>query len=139
MKRTLLAITAAIGLAVTGLALAGPASASSRHVGITGYEARCDNAGWRLCLYYNSGLLGSYWGTNKSVSNLAGITFNTAGNGRGQAVKNNAASMMCGLLTPNKCTVYFNSGYAGNTDWMYWGEIGNLYYTYNEDGAVKIT
>lgn len=140
MKKPFALLIAAAGLALTLLAtVATPASAATRHVGYDGFESRCYATGHRLCLYYNSGNLGAYWGTSSNVSDIGTRRYGTVGAGQGQLVKNNAASMMCGFSTPNRCTVYFHSDHVGNSDWMYWGQIGNLYYTYNENASVKIT
>lgn len=139
MKRSIVAVLSMIGLALALLATAAPATAASRFIGFDGYETRCLDAGFKLCLYYNSGTAGAYWGTNVSVSDIGTRRFGTAGAGNGQLIKNNAASMMCGYTTPNRCTSYFNSGFLGNSDWMYWGQKGNLYYTYNDEAAVRIS
>jgi len=125
---------------VAALSPAGAASAATKHVGtIAGVETRCNNSIYTLCLYYNSGANTAYWGTSDNVSNLAGETFfSGTGAGSGQAVKNNAAAASCDLLTTGKCWIFYNSGYAGNADYLNGQETGQLSYTYNEDASVKV-
>lgn len=138
LARLFLVVAIALAMSAT---LASPSSAASKYVGNAGSETRCFDAFVHYCLYYlhimNSG---AYFPADANISNLAGYHFNNDGQGAGQYVKNNATAMYCDYeLVLNTCNVYYNSGYAGNWDWMYSGDIGSLWYTWNEDASVKTT
>ncbi|AEN10581.1 MULTISPECIES: peptidase inhibitor family I36 protein [unclassified Streptomyces] len=90
------------------------------------------------CLYYNSGRAGAVFrqgndGKPLSISNYAGYTFYGTGNGSGQAVKNNAASIQ--NSRSGKYAVYYLSGYSGPADIALANSGRNLDFTYNENAS----
>lgn len=90
------------------------------------------------CLYYNSGLAGAVFrqgndGKPLSISNYAGYTFYGTGNGSGQAVKNNAASIQ--NSRNGKFAVYYLSDYSGPADIALANSGRNLDFTYNENAS----
>jgi hypothetical protein len=127
----------ALGVAVAA-GFATPAYAASKYVGSGTAESRCVNGSWVLCLYWG-GFSTAYFGTNASKSNLAGYTFfQNTGSGSGQSVKNNAAGITCDYDATAWCRSYYNEGYTGNYDWLYAGERGALFYTWNDEASVYI-
>lgn len=134
----------AIAALVAGapLAAATPADASDQHVGHGGYESRCDAKWYELCLYYYHGMTtGAYWGTYSDDYDLKDNKFfSNTGAGSGQVVKNNATAMACpyeDLAT--RCFSFYNHGFSGSYDWENDAEVGQLYYTWNNDASVMIT
>ncbi|EFG03840.1 peptidase inhibitor family I36 protein [Streptomyces clavuligerus] len=119
-KRVLSLVAAALGAALTVPLAATPAHAAACREG--------------FCLYYNSNLGGSHISLVRSVPDLAGYTFTTAGAGQGQRVKNNAASahslVICSVV------VYFNSHYSGPADVYSYRQHHNLVNTYNDNASV---
>jgi hypothetical protein len=143
LKQRLASVLVAGIVAAAPFVASVPADAASKKIGSSGVENRCYYSGYGLCLYYYHGMTTqAYWGTFDSVSNLAGKTFRSGtGTGSGQAVKNNATGMYCNYAVyPNKntCFSFYNSGYMGNYDWEYEGEMGALSYTKNEDASVLV-
>lgn len=122
MKRTIKLAAAALGAA-----LLVPAFATAAHAD----ASDCEEGSF--CFFYNSDQQGSHDALRQSVSNLAGYTFTSPGNGQGQAVKNNAASVV-----NNGCVaaVYFNSNYSGPYDLISTREAVNLHNTYNENASL---
>ncbi|MGI3201997.1 peptidase inhibitor family I36 protein [Streptomyces sp. GLT-R25] len=90
-------------------------------------------------MYYNSNQEGSFAAFTRNVADLDPWIFGHIGTpnsaGQGQGVKNNAAS----AANPgsNCWRVYFNSNYAGASDYI--GDSGyrQLVSTYNENASVK--
>lgn len=121
---------------VAALAVTAPARASSSYVGANGAESRC--AGKSLsCLYY-SAYTSAYWGTYSSDSDLGNNYFvSGTGSGAGQKVRNNSARMSCYLGVPYQCESFYSPGYTGNDDWMFAGQIGQLYYTSNDGASMR--
>jgi hypothetical protein len=121
---------------------ASPANASGAHVGYVGWEARCvDQLTARhyfLCLYYDHRMTtGAYWGTPGNDSDLYDNHFlSGTGTGAGQVVKNNATAMSCPYAT--ECFSYYNHGYAGSYDYEWNAEVGQLFYTWNNDASVVV-
>lgn len=138
LRRALMG-TFGVGLSVAAtLAMPGPAKADN--VGtILGVEGRCNNSPYLLCLYYNSGMNTAYWGTNGDIANLAGYRFfSGTGAGSGQFVKNNAAAVSCDAPSTWTCRIFFNSNWAGPTDYLRGQTSGRLVDTYNENASVLI-
>ncbi|MFC0113981.1 hypothetical protein [Kibdelosporangium aridum] len=127
-----------VGVLAGLLAVSGQASAvEDQYIGKLGFEQRCADTGHLMCLYRLGNGKGAYWGTSKDVRNLEGIFYRTVGTGQNQPVKNNSESVMCALPV-YKCYIYFNSGYLGNWDWLYGGEVGNLLLTWSDNASVRI-
>ncbi len=100
----LAAVTVATGVAVIGTAL--PASATK--------DGRCDPGDG--CLYYSSNLAGSSLiAYTSTVTDFATDTFISAGHGRGELVKNNAASVWNRYLYA-PLYVYHNENLVGPYD-----------------------
>ncbi|MFC1419089.1 hypothetical protein [Streptacidiphilus cavernicola] len=146
----------ALGLAVTGLvATAGSASADS-------YETKSTNCSWTdgsagLELYYNSNeggaaafmcsdvydYAGYVYSPNGAVADHVTYVFSSkyAGSaGNGVALKNNAASAEAqwGAFSgniPGYYMVYYNSGYAGHS--QYFGALDNGGAPANLDSTLK--
>ncbi|MCT2587020.1 peptidase inhibitor family I36 protein [Actinophytocola gossypii] len=131
-KRRIVAVAAMIATALVGL-FATPAAAA-RHPMMGPYDGICDN--YEICLYYNSNWQGSVADFASSVPDFAGKVFKGPGAGKGQGVKNNAASA-CNYNPNYVAVVYFNSWYSGRADVIPPGECENLLITYNENASVK--
>ena len=118
-----------IAAAATMMATATPAFAASR-------DGVCDTG--EFCYYFNSGEAGSISDFTGSISDY-GTTqpscydFKGAGNGKGNCVKNNAASVW--NRSSKTVRVYFNSGYAGAHQDFAPGAKGNLNATLKNQNA----
>ncbi|MEU5340032.1 MULTISPECIES: hypothetical protein [unclassified Streptomyces] len=131
-----------VGLAAGMLTLSGVSQA-----GATTYTgADCSGAYPCFVFFFNSNFKGSaanfvgYGG----ISNLAGYEFATAGAGKGQSVKNKAASAFFIAKTVNEsATVYYSSNYGGACDWLWaqgpkQAQANQLKRTYNNNASLKI-
>lgn len=126
-----------VGTLVGMLGITAQASADATYIGGWGYESRCYDAGHKLCLYRLPDQEGAYWGTSVSDNNLEDRYYRTAGYGQNEKVKNNSESVMCGWSAlPNRCFIWFNSGFEGDVDWLNAGETGNLVQTFSENASA---
>lgn len=130
------AFVAAAGVAAT------PAQASIGHnVGVNGYRSTCN--GQAVCFYWYGDLTGAYWGTHAGcgcgqVADLNSVTFWAGtGDGAGYVVRNNAAAIACTTDPYSGCSSFYNTNYNGNWDYLLWGQIGTLYFTWNDEASVK--
>ncbi|WP_433891805.1 peptidase inhibitor family I36 protein [Streptomyces sp. CA-111067] len=136
-RMTVVAAGAAI-LCATGLATAGTASADDGK----GPYATCDLSIWDVCttLYYNSNLQGSHTSFFGSDEDFANDKFMSSGAGKGQGVKNNAASAhywMRGGETGYRGVIYYNSNWKGPCDAIAENASANrLHNTYNENAST---
>ncbi|MFD5188280.1 hypothetical protein ACFWMU_08965 [Streptomyces sp. NPDC058357] len=81
------------------------------------------------------------------MSNFAGYTFLGSGNGKGLAVKNNAASASLVSYPADEvnAAIFFNSGYGGACDFMYghgdgsFTSVKQLGPTYNNNASFYFT
>jgi hypothetical protein len=130
-------MTASLVIA-TALALQQPANAASQFVGVDGAESRCrDHPTTLVCFYYNFFHQG-YWGTAGDDPNLGNNTyFSGTGQGSGQVVRNNSRKMHCDFYVNLWCRSFYSPSYAGNYDWMYWEQVGELYFTWNDNASVR--
>ena len=133
LRKALTVATLALAAATPVLATSTPAFAASR-------DGVCDSG--EFCYYYNSDNAGSISDFTTSIDDY-GTTqpdcyeFKGAGNGQGQCIKNNAASVW--NRTGKTVTVYFNTGYAGASQSIAAGFKGNLNATLkNENASHKI-
>ena len=106
-----------IALAAAATALVGAVAAPAPTAqAATARNGVCESG--EFCLYYNSGNGGSLVDLAGSVADYgtgAGcVTFVSTGNGKGQCVKNNAASVW--NREGAVATVFYRSGYAGAVD-----------------------
>jgi hypothetical protein len=114
-------IFVALGAALLGVIMAAPpAQAATARNGV------CESG--EVCLYYNSNHEGSLVDFNGSVSSYGTgsdcIKFVGPGNGRGQCVKNNAASVWNRKSVP--VTIFYKSDWAGAIDSFIAGRKDNL-------------
>ncbi|MER6994601.1 hypothetical protein [Streptomyces sp. NPDC000410] len=132
-----------IAVTVAGLAtIAGAGLATAP----TAAAASCAPSQPCLWLFYNSENKGSHFLTTKSISNLAGYTFTTAGAGKGLTVKNNAASANFRAdnnFYTSSGSIFYSSGYNGPCEKLESMENGivfapRLVRTYNENASVKL-
>jgi murein DD-endopeptidase MepM/ murein hydrolase activator NlpD len=91
-----------------------------------------------FCLYYNSDHLGSVSDFTTSIPDYGSsqpdcYDFKGAGAGQGQCVKNNAASVW--NRTGGPVTVFYNSGYSGDSQTFAAGAKVNLNATLKNDNA----
>ncbi|GAA2731139.1 hypothetical protein GCM10009867_04040 [Pedococcus aerophilus] len=91
-----------------------------------------------FCLYYNSDHAGSVSDFTGSISDYGATQpecyeFKGAGAGQGQCVKNNAASVW--NRTSGSVTVYYNSGYSGDSQTFASGAKVNLNATLKNENA----
>jgi hypothetical protein len=87
-----------------------------------------------FCLYYNSGHHGSFTDFELGVKDFSTVKFIADGAGKGQLVKNNAASA-CNKDDNLTARVYFNSDWQGEYDSIAPGTCENLVNTYNENAS----
>ncbi|GGS87751.1 hypothetical protein [Streptomyces chromofuscus] len=107
----------------------------------------CPSGSRCLQLYYNSAWSGSHTAFTSSVSDFAGYTFLSSGNGQGQTVKNNAASASLLTYPANdvNAAIFFYSGYGGACDFLYgygdgsYNDVKQLGPTYNENASFYFT
>ena len=119
----------AAALATSLLTAAGPASAAGR-------DGVCNSG--EFCYYYNSDNAGSISDFTGSISDY-GTTqpgcydFKGSGNGKGQCIKNNAASVW--NRTGNPVRVFYNSSYGGTYQEIPAGTKRNLNATLKNNNA----
>ncbi|WP_263105537.1 peptidase inhibitor family I36 protein [Kitasatospora sp. DSM 101779] len=124
-----------------GIVAASPANAAITVNTNTDCDAQC------IVLYFNTGYAGSHTvihsdtpDSGEGIYNLEGYTFLSSGNGKGQGLKNNAASAKARIWGINSSvTVYYNSGYSGPCDKFAKVEGPAAYQlknTYNENASV---
>ncbi|MFD0901574.1 peptidase inhibitor family I36 protein [Actinomadura sediminis] len=127
--RILTVSTAAIALGSAASVLAAPASAASRN-GV------CESG--EFCYYYNSNNQGSVSDFTGSIANYGTeqpscYEFKGAGNGKGQCIKNNAASVW--NRSGKTVRVHYNSNYGGAYQDFKAGAKGNLNATLKNQNA----
>lgn len=132
MKASRKALSAALAIpaaAVAVLGMAPMAHAESRE-NCPDWEKDC------AVFYFNSNNQGSHTAfTRDGVANLAGYTFLSSGAGKGQPVKNNAASFW-NASVDSIATVFFNSNYGGACDtFAPLADADRLARTYNENAS----
>jgi surface antigen len=120
IRKSLAVAGAALAAATSVLTGASPASAASR-------DGVCDSG--EFCYYYNSDEAGSVSDFTASVQDYGATQpscydFKGAGNGKGECVKNDAASVW--NRTGKTVRVYFNSDFAGASQDFAAGAKGNL-------------
>lgn len=125
--RIRIALSAAAATAFV-IGVAAPALANTEHNG------KCESH--ELCLYYNSNVSGSFHDFDNPVSNFANYRFLSSGAGKGQGVKNNAASARNNASVCD-AKVYYNSNYQGPSDTIKDGTWANLSNTYNENASFN--
>ncbi len=130
LKKTVTLVCAAVALATPILASPAYAAGPLRN----GY---CEDG--EFCYYYNSNNAGSISDLTVSIADYGDNpstcwVFKGAGNGYGQCIKNNAASVW--NRSNSTVRVYYNSGYAGAYQNISAGYKGNLNSTlYNENAS----
>jgi hypothetical protein len=129
------ALMLAIGAALMG---AQPAQAASQYVGVDGAEIRCRNHPTALVCFYFNFFNQGYWGTAGDDGNLGDNRyFSGSGQGSTQVVRNNSRKMHCDYYVPSWCRSFFSPSYTGNYDFMYWEQVGELYFTWNDNASVR--
>src|SRR6478735_6476252 len=132
-RKALTVASLALAAATPVLATSTPAFAASR-------DGVCDSG--EFGYYYNSDNAGSIPDFTTSIDDYGTsqpdcYEFKGAGNGQGQCIKNNAASVW--NRTGQTVTVYYNTGYAGATQTIAAGAKVNLNATLkNENASHKI-
>ncbi|WP_330459432.1 peptidase inhibitor family I36 protein [Streptomyces sp. NBC_00820] len=135
-----IAATAAAVAAAAAIGIAAPANAATpapqgKPAGAaTAAASAC--AFPYLCLWYNSNEQGAYTLFFDAVPDFAGYSFDGAGAGQWQPVKNNAASAT-NWQTEIKARIYFNSNYGGVYDTIPESSSANLVKTYNENASFN--
>ena len=129
MKKLAYAGLAGLVLGATVLVAAPSAQAAAR-------DGICQSG--EFCLYYNSDHAGSVSDFTTSISDYGATQpecyeFKGAGAGQGQCVKNNAASVW--NRTSGSVTVFYNSGYSGDSQTFATGAKVNLNATLKNDNA----
>lgn len=120
-------ITAALGAATLVVAtLLTPAAANA-----SDYDGQVN--GNEMLFFYNSNYGGSWADFFSQRTDLAGYKFLTTGSGKGQYVKNNAASVSSWRNAPAR--VHFNRNFGGPYDYVDNFEDRNLSVTYNENAS----
>ena len=130
MKKLLCAAFGAALLSV--FAIAAPAQAATARNGV------CEDG--EFCLYFNSNNQGSlidFSGSTKDYGTGSGCDkFISSGNGRGQCVKNNAASAWNRKSVP--VTIFFHSDWSGAIDSFIAGKKADLSATLKNDNASHV-
>ncbi|GLW65197.1 hypothetical protein Arub01_34410 [Actinomadura rubrobrunea] len=129
LSKILTVTTAAIAFGGAASVLASPASAAAR-------DGKCDSG--EFCYYYNSNNQGSVSDFTGSVANYGTsqpscYDFKGPGNGKGQCIKNNAASVW--NRSSKTVRVYYNSNYGGAYQDFKPGAKGNLNATLKNQNA----
>lgn len=120
-------ITSVLGAAtLAACALLTPAVANA-----SDYDGQVN--GNEMLFFYNSNYGGSWADFLAQRTDLAGYKFLTRGNGKGQYVKNNAASVSNWRNTAAR--VHFNSDFQNQFDFVQPYEDRNLSVTYNENAS----
>ncbi|MCQ1577016.1 hypothetical protein [Streptomyces parvus] len=138
MKRTKFAatITAALATAFAGSVFLAPtaSAATGGNCNLSATSGEC------LILFYNSNLKGSrITFDTPAISNFAGYKYLGTGAGKGQDVKNNAASAIYGSTSSGDDygVIFYNSGFGGPCDQIYSGAAAPLQLknTYNNNAS----
>ncbi|GAB1511413.1 peptidase inhibitor family I36 protein [Actinophytocola sp. KF-1] len=120
--RKLKVALAGLGVALLGATVVGVPSAQAA----TARNGVCESG--EVCLYYNSDNQGSLVDFSGSVKDYGTgtdcVKFVGSGSGRGQCVKNNAASVWNRKSVP--VTIFYKSGWSGAIDSFVAGGKGNL-------------
>jgi hypothetical protein len=126
--------------AAAALTTATPAQAASQYVGVPGAEDRCRTHPTALVCFYYRYWHEAFWGSAYSDSTLQdNYYWAGTGAGAGQRVRNNSRKMHCDYWVPNYCESFVYPGYGGNDDWMYYGQVGELAYTWNNNASVRLS
>ncbi len=89
--------------------------------------------GNEMLFFYNSNYSGSWADFLSQRTSLAGYRFLTSGNGKGQYVKNNSASVSSWRNAAAR--IHYNSGFAGPYDYVAPYEDRNLSISYNDNAS----
>src|SRR5690349_16174180 len=141
LRRVAVALVIAVAAIGSSFAIAAPANAVVSHiVGHPGTEARCYNGGYAGCLYYDTNVTNdSYAPFLVSDVNLGDNYFTGPGAGAGQVVRNNSNFMACTVHVGVQCTSFWGTNYTGNFDYENSGNIGQLWYTINDNASLWLT
>jgi hypothetical protein len=129
IRKSLALVGTALAMTTSVLSFGSPASAAGR-------DGNCDSG--EFCYYYNSGNAGSISDFTESIEDY-GTTqpscyeFKGEGNGQGECIKNNAASVW--NRTGKSVRVYYNSDFGGATQDFANGAKGNLNATLKNNNA----
>lgn len=123
------------GLAAAAAIIAAPLVATPQSAtAATARNGVCETG--EVCLYYHSDYTGSMVDLAGDVRDYAGITFVSSGDGRGQAVKNNTASVRNKAGSP--VTIFYNANYGGVFQRIGAGASANLVTGIKNDNASQI-
>lgn len=128
--RTITTVLPVVALSVIGFAGTASADVSTQ----SALDGVCQ-AG-ELCLYFNSNHQGSFSDFVLGVKDFSTVRFVADGAGKGQLVKNNAASA-CNKDDNLTARVFFNSNWAGSHDDIPPNTCRNLVNTYNENASFE--
>ncbi|HEV7648435.1 MAG TPA: peptidase inhibitor family I36 protein [Actinophytocola sp.] len=117
-----------VALSIIGLAGTASADVTTQ----SALDGVCQSG--EFCLYYNSNEQGSLSDFELGVKDFATVRFVATGAGKGELVKNNAASA-CNKDDNLTARVFFNSNWAGAHDDIAPGTCRNLVNTYNENAS----
>jgi hypothetical protein len=129
IRKSLALVGTALAMTTSVLSFGSPASAAGR-------DGNCDSG--EFCYYYNSGNAGSISDFTESIEDY-GTTqpscyeFKGEGNGQGECIKNNAASVW--NRTGKSVRVYYNSDFGGAIQDFANGAKGNLNATLKNNNA----
>jgi hypothetical protein len=132
--RKIIAIVPLVAAAALSMATSASAEAGAGGSARSALDGSCQ-AG-EFCLYYNSGHQGSFTDFELGVKDFATVKFIGDGAGKGQLVKNNAASA-CNKDDNLTARVYFSSNWQGAYDSIAPGTCKNLVKTYNENASYQ--
>ncbi len=121
-----------VPVAAAALFLTGTATTTAAAEPRSALDGACQSG--ELCLYYNSDHAGSLADFELGVKDFATVRFVSAGAGKGQQVKNNAASA-CNKDDNLTARVHYNSNWEGAYDSIPPGTCRNLVKTYNQNAS----
>jgi len=128
--RTITTVLPIVALSLIGLAGTASADVSAQ----SALDGVCQSG--EFCLYYNSNHSGSFSDFVLGVKDFSTVRFVADGAGKGQLVKNNAASA-CNKDDNLTARVFFNSNWQGAHDDIAPGTCKNLVNTYNENASFE--
>ncbi len=138
--RSFAALVAAF-VAGSAMTVAAPVQAATYDISAWRSAEPCYTAAVGVCLHYRTWAEGSTYPTSSAVREFTTHTYSSCrgctrgGEGAGQRVRNNAASM--NNKTNLAVLSFYSPNYGGNSDVLRGGWAGNLHYTANDNASLR--
>lgn len=136
-----LAVLVAAFAAASTMNVVTPALAATYDISAWRSNEPCYTAAVGVCLHYRTWAEGSTYPTSSAVREFTTHTYSSCagctrgGEGAGQRVRNNAASM--NNRTNLAVLSFYSPQYSGNADILRGGWAGNLHYTANDNASLR--